>query len=176
MAAPPPPWPPPGPLAMVCVGLKAIRASKIANDVMQHLMRHTPSTCISRLLGRRTVFSRQCRAGRYRRKRKKPTWRNTLRYSTTSAYSLTSPPARPGCSLSSHPTTSNQLASRAAFRFSTAPLTAVIVRRGRGRQVDVIIARRFAKSVRHAPFSRNFSHRVFFSVPEASRGVRRRLA
>ena len=34
----------------------------------------------------------------------KPTWRNTRRYSTTSAYSLTNPPARPGCSLFSHPT------------------------------------------------------------------------
>ncbi len=33
-------------------------------------------------------------------KRKKPTWRNTRRYSTTSAYSLTSPSAPPSCSLS----------------------------------------------------------------------------
>ena len=41
---------------------------------------------------------------RTRPERKKPTWRNTPRYSTTSAYSSTSPPARPGCSLSSHPT------------------------------------------------------------------------
>ena len=39
-----------------------------------------------------------------RHEQKKPTWRNTRRYSTTSAYSSTSPPARPGCSLSSHPT------------------------------------------------------------------------
>ena len=38
------------------------------------------------------------------RERKKPMWRNTRRRSTTSAYSLTSPSARPGCSLSSHPT------------------------------------------------------------------------
>ena len=43
-------------------------------------------------------------------KRKKPTWRNTRRYSTTSAYSLTSPSAGPGRSLSSHPT--NSLESR----------------------------------------------------------------
>ena len=35
---------------------------------------------------------------------KKPTWPNTLRHSTTSAYSLTSLPAKSGCSLSSHPT------------------------------------------------------------------------
>jgi hypothetical protein len=42
-----------------------------------------------------------------RRKQKKPTWWNTRRYSTTSAYSSTSPPARPGCPLASHPTTSN---------------------------------------------------------------------
>ena len=39
-------------------------------------------------------------------KQKKPTWRNTRRYSTTSAYSSTSRPARPGCSLYSHPKTS----------------------------------------------------------------------
>ena len=38
--------------------------------------------------------------------RKKPTWWNTHRYSTTSAYSLTSPPVGPGCSSSSLPTTS----------------------------------------------------------------------
>ena len=36
---------------------------------------------------------------------KKPTWRDTRRYSTTSAYSSTSPPVGLGCSLSSHPTT-----------------------------------------------------------------------
>ena len=35
---------------------------------------------------------------------KKPTWWNTLRYSTTSAYSATSLPERPGCPSSSHPT------------------------------------------------------------------------
>ena len=39
-------------------------------------------------------------------KTKKPTWRNTRRYSATSAYSSTSPPAQPGCSPYSHPTTS----------------------------------------------------------------------
>jgi hypothetical protein len=39
-------------------------------------------------------------------KQKKPTWWNTLRYSTTPAYSLTSPPAVPGCSSPSCPTTS----------------------------------------------------------------------
>jgi len=40
------------------------------------------------------------------RPQKKPTWRNTLRYSTTSVYSLTGSPAQPGCPSSSHPTTS----------------------------------------------------------------------
>jgi hypothetical protein len=39
------------------------------------------------------------------RKQKKPTWRNTQRYSTTSAYSSTSLPLQADCSLSSHPTT-----------------------------------------------------------------------
>ena len=43
---------------------------------------------------------------RQHRKTKKPTWRKTRRYSTTSAYSSTNPPARPGCPLSSHPTIS----------------------------------------------------------------------
>ena len=40
-----------------------------------------------------------------RQEQKKPTWRNTLRYSTTSAYSLTNPPEVPGCPSPSHPTT-----------------------------------------------------------------------
>src|SRR5579862_1704045 len=48
------------------------------------------------------------------RTKKKPTWRNTRRYSTTSAYSLTSLPARPGCPQSSHPTIS--LESRGQLR------------------------------------------------------------
>src|SRR2546423_11269377 len=41
-----------------------------------------------------------------RQKQKKPTWRNTMRYSTTSAYSSTGFPAkRPlDCPSSSHPT------------------------------------------------------------------------
>ena len=36
--------------------------------------------------------------------RKKPTWSNTQRDSTTSAYSATSPPVGPGCPSSSRPT------------------------------------------------------------------------
>ena len=56
------------------------------------------------------------------RAKKKPTWRNTRRCSTTSAYSSTSPPAEPGCSLSSHPTTSTQPLRRAAFKFTAATL------------------------------------------------------
>lgn len=42
------------------------------------------------------------------RKRKKPTWQNTLRHSTTSAYPSTSLPAMLVCSSSSRPTTSLQ--------------------------------------------------------------------
>lgn len=38
------------------------------------------------------------------KQQKKPTWQNTLRCSTTSAYSLTSHPAQPGCPSPSHPT------------------------------------------------------------------------
>ena len=57
---------------------------------------------------RRQRRSSRARLGpsRFASETKKPTWRNTRRYSTTSAYSTTSPPARPGCSPSSHPTTS----------------------------------------------------------------------
>jgi hypothetical protein len=40
--------------------------------------------------------------------KKKPTWWNTRRHSTTSAYSSTGPPARPGCPSSSFPTTSTE--------------------------------------------------------------------
>src|SRR5271157_2538678 len=52
---------------------------------------------------------------------KKPTWRNTQRYSTTSAYSSTSPPAWPGCPLPSHPTTSIQIFSGAECESTRAP-------------------------------------------------------
>jgi hypothetical protein len=41
------------------------------------------------------------------RETKKPTWQNTLRHSTTPAYSTTSLPAMLGCSSSSHPTKSD---------------------------------------------------------------------
>jgi hypothetical protein len=37
-------------------------------------------------------------------RKKKPAWWNTLRYSTTPAYSSTGPPAKPECPLSSRPT------------------------------------------------------------------------
>lgn len=49
-------------------------------------------------------------------KQKKPTWRNTRRFSTTSAYLLMSLPDKPGCSSNSHPNTS--LPSRFAARGS----------------------------------------------------------
>ena len=39
-------------------------------------------------------------------RKKKPAWWNTLRYSTTPAYSSTGPPAKPECPLSSRPTKS----------------------------------------------------------------------
>ena len=59
--------------------------------------------------------------------RKKPTWENTLRYSTMSAYSSTNPPARPGCSSSSHPTTSlakpRSIAPRLFHRHNPKPLS-----------------------------------------------------
>ena len=57
-----------------------------------------------------------------RQEQKKPAWRNTRRHSTTSAYSSTNPPAGPGCSLSSHPTTSNQSSCGTAFQSAAGPL------------------------------------------------------
>ena len=61
---------------------------------------------------------------------KKPTRRNALRNSTTSAYSSTSPPAKPGCSLSSRPTTSNSLLTEAACNLAAPPPTTNILPRG----------------------------------------------
>src|SRR5207237_3555619 len=65
--------------------------------------------------------------------KKKPTWWNTLRYSTTSAYSLTSPPARPGCSSSSHPTTSIDIYRSVRLR---TPIATILYGPERGKQVD----------------------------------------
>jgi hypothetical protein len=67
----------------------------------------------------------------FRPRTKKPTWRNTRRYSTTSAYSLTSPPKPPGCSLSSHPMKS--IGEAAGNRAMTPPLDQSYVA-GRGIQ------------------------------------------
>ena len=47
------------------------------------------------------------------------------RYSTTSAYSSTSPPARPSCPSSSHPTTSTRLFG-AALNAASAPQTCIV--------------------------------------------------
>ncbi len=58
---------------------------------------------------------------------KKPTWWNTQGYSTTSAYSSTSLPAQPGCSLSSHPTTSLESREQ-VYRHS--PSTIIVCRLG----------------------------------------------
>ena len=54
---------------------------------------------------------------------KKPTWWNTQRYSATPAYSSTSPPAKPGCPLSSHPTTLIQVFNGPVCESTRAPLT-----------------------------------------------------
>src|SRR5258708_5916995 len=62
------------------------------------------STCLDSSIG----FALGCCHRPAPPKEKKPTWWNTLRYSTTSAYSLTDPPVRPGYPSSSHPTTSRQ--------------------------------------------------------------------
>ncbi len=53
-----------------------------------------------------------------RQVQKKPTWQNTRRRSTTSAYSSTGRPAGPGYPLSSHPTTSHPRSIRADSRLS----------------------------------------------------------
>jgi hypothetical protein len=61
----------------------------------------------------------------HRQEQKKPTWQNTRRYSTTSAYSSTSPPAGPGCYSPSHPTTSatkpRPTAPRPSHRYHCTP-------------------------------------------------------
>jgi hypothetical protein len=44
---------------MVGVGLKATRASKIANEVKKSLIEHPSPTCIRRPLGRRALSRRQ---------------------------------------------------------------------------------------------------------------------
>ena len=64
----------------------------------------------------------------HNQEQKKPTWRNTQRYSTTSAYSSTSPPALPSCSLSSHPT----IRWRAATNIATSSSSNVIICRHAG--------------------------------------------
>jgi len=68
-----------------------------------HLVTHDLTSDCGRR-GRRKLSRRQHRSDPRQNKTKKPTWSNTRRCSTTSAYSSTSPPAQPGCSLSSHPT------------------------------------------------------------------------
>ena len=64
-----------------------------------------------------------------RQERKKPTRSNTRRYSTTSAYSSTSPPAPPGCPSSSHPTPIN---FRAEPRSGSRPLAPAVYFTARG--------------------------------------------
>jgi hypothetical protein len=59
---------------------------------------------------------------RVHRKQKKPTWCNTRRRSATSAYSSTNPPAGPGCSSASHPTTIYYKAREARVQIETRPL------------------------------------------------------
>ena len=63
----------------------------------------------------------------HHQEQKKPTWWNTQGYSTTSAYSSTSLPAQPGCSLSSHPTTSLESREQ-VYRHS--PSTIIVCRLG----------------------------------------------
>ncbi len=67
---------------------------------------------------------------------RKPTWRNTQRYSTTSAYSLTGPPVRPGCPSSSRPTTLDSSFHQSRLPLLTGSLTPLIVRAGREKQVN----------------------------------------
>src|SRR5271157_2761885 len=64
---------------------------------------------------------------------RKPTGRNTQRYSTTSAYSLTSPPDQPGCPSSSRPTTLDSSFHQSRLSLLTGSLTPLIVPRGTGK-------------------------------------------
>jgi hypothetical protein len=75
---------------------------------------------------------------------KKPTWRNTLKYSSTSAYSLTSPLAQPACSLPSHPATSINSRAKAQFRIGTSrPAQSIIPHPKSQQQAPAEIGRRF---------------------------------
>ena len=74
------------------------------------------------------------------RKQKKPTWQNTLRYSTTSAYSSTSPPAPPSCSLASHPTTANQLLAKPHSSSPRLRSLGALYTAKRRKQVDTSVA------------------------------------
>ncbi len=67
-------------------------------------------------------------------RKKKPTWPNALRHSTTSAYSSTGPPARPGCPSSSRPTKTPALAG-AGFWPITTPPPPSLYDSGRAKQV-----------------------------------------
>src|SRR5579872_5881008 len=91
---------------------------------------------------RRPSWLDHCRAVGHRSirclsQRKKPTWPNTRRYSTTSAYSLSSllvPVTmrqshcdQPSCSLFSHPTNSSGSASEAIFNVDNASLPCLML-------------------------------------------------
>ena len=67
--------------------------------------------------------------------KKKPTWWNTLRHSTTSAYSSTSPPVRPGCPLSRHPTICVQVFIGADCTCTPAPVCPLLSHADRQYQV-----------------------------------------
>ena len=67
---------------------------------------------------------------------KKPTWPNTLGYSTTSAYSSTSPPAKPGCPSSSRPTSRIQVFIGADCHCRPAPLRLSLSRAAREWQAN----------------------------------------
>src|SRR5271157_5017724 len=70
---------------------------------------------------------------------KKPAWRNTQRYSTTSAYSSTSPPAKPGCPLPGHPTTSIQHFSGAECEVHMGSVTILhcLARKQKGKEITL---------------------------------------
>ena len=117
------PWPPPPPwsLAIVAVGQKAIRASKIAKDVMKLALDtpfHPHEQVVRPAQERFHVASAETdiKKADVAEHPSAPVPQNIVwlggRYSTTSAYSLTSPPVRPVCPLSSRPTTSNQTRRR----------------------------------------------------------------
>src|SRR5207247_10663527 len=97
-------------------------------QVSTRMLRGSGDACIWLVGIWTTVRLRLRPSGTNESKKKKPTWSNTLRYSTTSAYSSTGPPARPSCPSPRHPTYSIQAVLGAELKFTRPLLLAQLYR------------------------------------------------